>query len=93
MKRDAAQLSSLAADPRYRYVRKWLFDHLAVLSSCAGAAAGWTSRPAAGDRDPAAPRGDQAAWREVASLWGALVQMGSNHGARIRPRRGTGQTG
>ena len=24
----------------------------------------------AGDGDPAAPRGDQAAWREVASLWG-----------------------
>jgi arylsulfatase A-like enzyme len=38
MKRDPAQLNSLAADPRYRYVRKWLFDHLAVLSTCAGAA-------------------------------------------------------
>jgi hypothetical protein len=37
MKRDPAQLNSLATDPRYRYVRKWLFDHLAVLSTCAGA--------------------------------------------------------
>jgi arylsulfatase A-like enzyme len=38
MKRDPAQLHSLAADPRYRLVRKWLFDHLAVLTTCAGAA-------------------------------------------------------
>jgi arylsulfatase A-like enzyme len=38
MKRDPAQLRNLATDPRFRYVRKWLFDHLAVLSSCAGAA-------------------------------------------------------
>ena len=38
MKRDPAQLRSLARDPRYRLVRKWLFDHLAVLSTCAGAA-------------------------------------------------------
>jgi hypothetical protein len=38
MKRDPAQLRSLATDRRYRYVRKWLFDHLAVLSTCAGAA-------------------------------------------------------
>jgi N-acetylglucosamine-6-sulfatase len=37
MKRDPAQLNSLALDPRYRYVRKWLFDQLAVLSVCAGA--------------------------------------------------------
>ena len=38
MKRDPAQLRSLASDPRYRLVRKWLFDHLAPLSACAGAA-------------------------------------------------------
>ncbi len=38
MKRDPAQLRNLATDPRFRYVRKWLFDHLAALSSCAGAA-------------------------------------------------------
>jgi N-acetylglucosamine-6-sulfatase len=38
MKRDPAQLRSLATDPRYRLVRKWLFDHLAPLSTCAGAA-------------------------------------------------------
>jgi hypothetical protein len=38
MKRDPAQLQSLAVDPRYRFVRKWLFDHLAVLSTCVGAA-------------------------------------------------------
>jgi len=37
MKRDPAQLHSLATDPRYRYVRRWLYDHLAVLSICAGA--------------------------------------------------------
>jgi arylsulfatase A-like enzyme len=37
MKRDPEQLNSLALDPRYRYVRKWLFDQLAVLSACAGA--------------------------------------------------------
>jgi arylsulfatase A-like enzyme len=36
MKRDPAQLHSLAADPRYRYVRKWLYDQLVPLSSCAG---------------------------------------------------------
>src|SRR5262245_8438039 len=30
MKRDPAQLRSLAKDPRYRFVRKFLFDHLAV---------------------------------------------------------------
>jgi arylsulfatase A-like enzyme len=38
MKRDPAQLRSLATYPRYRFVRKWLFDHLAVLSTCAGTA-------------------------------------------------------
>jgi N-acetylglucosamine-6-sulfatase len=38
MKRDPAQLRSLATDRRYRFVRKWLFDHLAVLSTCGGAA-------------------------------------------------------
>jgi arylsulfatase A-like enzyme len=37
MKRDPAQLRSLATDPRYRFVRKWLFDHLVPLSACAGA--------------------------------------------------------
>ena len=37
IKRDPAQLNSLALDPRYRYVRKWLFDQLAVLSACVGA--------------------------------------------------------
>jgi hypothetical protein len=36
MKRDPAQLHSLAADPRYRYVRKWLYDQLVPLSACAG---------------------------------------------------------
>jgi hypothetical protein len=38
MRRDPAQLRSLATDPRYRFVRKWLFDHLVPLSTCAGAA-------------------------------------------------------
>jgi N-acetylglucosamine-6-sulfatase len=38
MKRDPAQLQSLAKDPRYRFVRKFLYDHLAVLSTCAGEA-------------------------------------------------------
>ncbi len=38
MKRDPAQLSSVVTDPRYRFVRKFLFDHLAVLSTCAGEA-------------------------------------------------------
>ncbi len=38
MKRDPAQLHSLAADPRYRYVRRWLYTQLVPLSSCAGAA-------------------------------------------------------
>jgi arylsulfatase A-like enzyme len=37
MKRDPAQLHSLALDPRYRDVRKWLYDHLVPLSTCAGA--------------------------------------------------------
>jgi N-acetylglucosamine-6-sulfatase len=37
MRRDPAQLRNLATDPRFRYVRKWLFDHLAPLSTCAGA--------------------------------------------------------
>jgi N-acetylglucosamine-6-sulfatase len=36
MKQDPAQLHSLAADPRYRYVRKWLYDQLVPLSACAG---------------------------------------------------------
>ena len=38
MKRDPAQLNSLAKNPRYKFVRKFLFDHLAVLSTCAAAA-------------------------------------------------------
>lgn len=37
MKRDPAQLDSLAADPRYRYVRRWLYEQLIPLSTCAGA--------------------------------------------------------
>jgi N-acetylglucosamine-6-sulfatase len=36
MWRDPAQLRSLAADPRYRYVRKWLHSSLIPLSSCVG---------------------------------------------------------
>ena len=36
MKRDPAQLHSLALDPRYRPVRKWLYAQLVPLSSCAG---------------------------------------------------------
>ena len=36
MKRDPAQLHSLAHDPRYRYVRKWLYNALVPLSACAG---------------------------------------------------------
>ncbi len=36
MWRDPAQLRSLARDPRYRYVRKWLYNALIPLSSCAG---------------------------------------------------------
>jgi N-acetylglucosamine-6-sulfatase len=38
MKRDPAQLTSLATDPRYRLVRKWLFSHLTALTTCAGEA-------------------------------------------------------
>jgi arylsulfatase A-like enzyme len=38
MKRDPAQLNSLARDPRYRIVRKWLFTHLIPLSTCSGEA-------------------------------------------------------
>jgi N-acetylglucosamine-6-sulfatase len=36
MLQDPAQLHSLALDPRYRYVRKWLYNALIPLSSCAG---------------------------------------------------------
>jgi len=36
MKRDPAQLRSLASDRRYRYVRKWLYDQLVPLSGCVG---------------------------------------------------------
>jgi N-acetylglucosamine-6-sulfatase len=38
MKRDPAQLNSLARNPRYRLVRKWLFGHLTALTTCGGAA-------------------------------------------------------
>ncbi len=38
MLRDPAQLHNVVANPRFRLVRKWLFAHLATLSSCAGAA-------------------------------------------------------
>jgi N-acetylglucosamine-6-sulfatase len=37
MKLDPAQLHSLAHDPRYRFVRKWLYNALIPLSGCAGA--------------------------------------------------------
>jgi N-acetylglucosamine-6-sulfatase len=36
MRRDPAQLRSLAFDPRYRYVRKWLYNALIPLSACSG---------------------------------------------------------
>jgi arylsulfatase A-like enzyme len=36
MLRDPAQLNSLARDPRYRYVRKWLYAQLLRLGTCAG---------------------------------------------------------
>ncbi|MGA8219416.1 MAG: sulfatase [Solirubrobacterales bacterium] len=36
MRRDPAQLHSLARDPRYRYVRRWLYTQLVPLSICAG---------------------------------------------------------
>ena len=36
MKRDPAQLHSLARDPRYRLVRKWLYAALIPLSGCSG---------------------------------------------------------
>src|SRR5215208_652967 len=38
MKRDPAQLHSLALDPRYRPVRKWLYAALIPLSTCVGPA-------------------------------------------------------
>lgn len=37
MRVDPAQLNSKHKDPRYRLVRKWLFDKLTEFSSCAGA--------------------------------------------------------
>jgi N-acetylglucosamine-6-sulfatase len=37
MKGDPAQLRSLVGNKRFRYVRRWLFDHLIALSGCAGA--------------------------------------------------------
>ena len=36
MKRDPQQLNSVVRDPRYRYVRRWLFTQLIPLSTCAG---------------------------------------------------------
>jgi arylsulfatase A-like enzyme len=36
MRRDPGQLRSLASDKRFRFVRKWLFDQMIPLSSCAG---------------------------------------------------------
>ncbi len=36
MRRDPAQLRNVAADRRYRPVRRWLFGHLAALTGCAG---------------------------------------------------------
>src|SRR4051794_4227390 len=36
MRRDPAQLRSLARDRRYRFVRKWLYDQLVPLSACVG---------------------------------------------------------
>jgi arylsulfatase A-like enzyme len=36
MKRDPDQLDSLATDPRYRFVRQWLYTQLIPLSTCAG---------------------------------------------------------
>jgi hypothetical protein len=36
MWRDPAQVNSLARDPRYRYVRKWLYNALIPLSACSG---------------------------------------------------------
>lgn len=38
MRRDPGQLRSLASDKRFRFVRKWLFDQMIALSSCAGPA-------------------------------------------------------
>ena len=38
MKRDPAQLTSLATDPRYRPVRQYLYAHLIPLSTCGGEA-------------------------------------------------------
>jgi arylsulfatase A-like enzyme len=37
MLRDPDQLNSVAANPRYRYVRQWLYAQLVPLSGCAGA--------------------------------------------------------
>ncbi len=36
MQRDPFQLHSVVSDPRYRYVRKWLYSQLIPLSACAG---------------------------------------------------------
>ena len=36
MQRDPFQLHSVVNDPRYRYVRKWLYSQLIPLSACAG---------------------------------------------------------
>jgi N-acetylglucosamine-6-sulfatase len=36
MKRDPAQLNSVVNDPRYRFVKRWLYAQLIPLSTCAG---------------------------------------------------------
>ena len=60
MKRDPGQLHSLALDSRYRFVRKWLYNALIPLSSCAGAPAGWSwPRPGAAVEERAAAEGEQ----------------------------------
>jgi N-acetylglucosamine-6-sulfatase len=38
MRLDPYQLHNVVKDPRYRYVRRWLFEHLIPLSTCAAAA-------------------------------------------------------
>jgi arylsulfatase A-like enzyme len=37
MRRDPAQLRSVVTDPRYRFVRKFLYDHLSPLTTCVAA--------------------------------------------------------
>jgi arylsulfatase A-like enzyme len=103
MKRDPAQLHSLAADPRYRFVRKRLFDHLAVLSTCAGSACRVDIGPDPAPLPKSAVRpkrkkkpgtkhpGHGTKQHGVKS--DANGSMAGLAAARIRPPRGTGQTG